>query len=147
MNKVNEEALYKRYAAFFRQKDLSVMESCMPWGICCGDGWLDIIDAACATIRNHIDSVERSNAFVDECEREGTDLPYGKQEVPYFEFAQIKEKFGTLRLYYDGGDEYIAGVISMAESMSESVCEDCGKPGSRRDGGWIRTLCDACEEE
>ena len=62
-------------------------------------------------------------------------------------FTQIKEKYGTLRVYYNGGDEYCGGIIAMAESMSAVSCEDCGVPGKMRDGGWIRTLCDGCEEK
>lgn len=61
-------------------------------------------------------------------------------------FTQIKEKFGTLRVYSSGGDEFCSGVIAMAESMSAITCEDCGVPGKAREGGWIRTLCDSCEE-
>ena len=55
---------------------------------------------------------------------------------------QVKEKFGTLRFYYSGGDEYIHGVVSMAESMSGCTCEECGDSGIRHGGGWIQTLCD-----
>lgn len=55
---------------------------------------------------------------------------------------QVKEKFGTLRFYYTGGDEYISGLVSMAESMSGVTCETCGAPGKQRGGGWIVTLCD-----
>lgn len=60
---------------------------------------------------------------------------------------QVKEKFGTLRFYYRGGDEYIDGLVSMAEAMSGVTCETCGKPGETRSGGWIRTLCDEHEDE
>jgi hypothetical protein len=56
--------------------------------------------------------------------------------------TQIKEKFGTLRFYYCGGDDYCHGVESMAESMSAVTCEVCGSPGKLRNGGWIQTLCD-----
>ena len=62
-------------------------------------------------------------------------------------FTQIKEKYGTLRVYYSGGDDFCQGVIDMAESMSSVTCEDCGVPGKAREGGWIRTLCDDCEHE
>jgi hypothetical protein len=55
---------------------------------------------------------------------------------------QVKEKFGGLRFYYDGGDEYIQGAVSMAERMSYSICEECGNLGKSRSGGWVRTLCD-----
>ena len=55
---------------------------------------------------------------------------------------QVKEKFGTLRFYYTGGDSVIDGMVRMAESMSGVMCEECGTPGERRGGGWVRTLCD-----
>lgn len=55
---------------------------------------------------------------------------------------QIKEKFGTLRFYYHGGDEVIDGMVRMAESMSGVTCETCGSPGKIRHDGWVRTLCD-----
>jgi hypothetical protein len=60
---------------------------------------------------------------------------------------QIKEKFGGLRFYYQGGDEYIGGLVSMAESWAGIACEDCGGIGKRRGGGWVRTLCDKHEAE
>jgi hypothetical protein len=56
--------------------------------------------------------------------------------------VQIKEKFGSLRFYYDGGNQFCRGVISLAEEMSACICEVCGDFGKMRKGGWIRTLCD-----
>jgi hypothetical protein len=61
--------------------------------------------------------------------------------------TQIKEKFGTLRFYYWGGDDYCRGVESMAESMSAVTCEVCGSPGKLRNGGWVQTLCDEHAKE
>ena len=60
---------------------------------------------------------------------------------------QVKEKFGGLRFYYRGGDEYISGLCAMAESMSYVTCEECGNPGKPSEGGWIRTLCTAHRPE
>jgi len=54
---------------------------------------------------------------------------------------QVKEKFGTLRFYYSGGDDYVDGVVRMAEAISAVTCEECGSPGEQRSDGWIRTLC------
>lgn len=54
---------------------------------------------------------------------------------------QVKEKFGTLRFYYHGGDEFVYGVLSLAEAMSGVTCEVCGNPGTRNSSGWIRTTC------
>ena len=60
---------------------------------------------------------------------------------------QVKEKFGTLRFYYTGGDDYIDGMVTMAESMSGVTCESCGS-GAKTDwnSGWVRTICEPCQE-
>lgn len=55
---------------------------------------------------------------------------------------QIKEKFGTLRVYIDHADERIMALTDMAEKLSEFTCEKCGAPGELRTGGWLKTLCD-----
>jgi hypothetical protein len=68
-------------------------------------------------------------------------------EVTQVVLIQVKEKFGTLRFYYSGGDDYISGLVAMAESMSGHTCEECGSPGEIRRGGWIKTLCDKHEDE
>jgi hypothetical protein len=66
--------------------------------------------------------------------------------IPQVTLDQVKEKFGTLRFYYSGGDDYISGMVSLAESMSGVTCEGCGNPGESRGGGWIHTYCTPCEE-
>lgn len=66
-------------------------------------------------------------------------------KLDYIRVAQIKEKFGGLRFYYDGGDDYISGLVTMAESWAGRTCETCGERGKQRGGGWIRTLCDKHE--
>ncbi len=65
-----------------------------------------------------------------------------ESEIPQVVAEQVKEKLGGLCFYYYGGDEYIAGLDAMAQSMSYVTCEVCGSPGKSRNGGWIRTLCD-----
>ena len=69
------------------------------------------------------------------------------EACPQVVATQIKEKFGTLRFYYFGGDDYCRGVESMAESMSAVTCEVCGSSGKIRNGKWIRTLCDEHAKE
>ncbi len=63
------------------------------------------------------------------------------ESIPQVTLDQVKEKFGTLRFYYSGGDDYISGLCSMAESMSAVTCEECGNPGKTVGGGWLTTLC------
>lgn len=60
---------------------------------------------------------------------------------------QVKEKFGTLRFYYRGGDEQVCGMVRMAEAMSGVTCEECGSPGTTGGQGWITTLCSQHREE
>jgi len=68
------------------------------------------------------------------------------ESIPQVTLDQVKEKFGTLRFYYSGGDDYIDGMVSLAESMTGVTCESCGNIGERRGGGWIHTYCTPCEE-
>ena len=68
-------------------------------------------------------------------------------KVHWIQIQQIKEKFGGLRFYYQGGDEYVSGLVAMAETWAGHTCERCGDKGERRSGGWVRTLCDKHEAE
>jgi len=64
-----------------------------------------------------------------------------------FQILQMKEKFGTLRFYYGGGNERIRGLVDMTEKLSGSVCEICGSLGTlcqRTNGSWVKTLCEDC---
>lgn len=55
---------------------------------------------------------------------------------------QVKEKFGGLRFYIEGGQpEEVYRLIREAEDKSELTCQDCGLPGRLYGGSWIRALC------
>lgn len=60
------------------------------------------------------------------------------------EVLQIKEKFGGLRFYVTCTTEEQARIILAAERESQVTCENCGKPGLVRTGGWMKTLCENC---
>jgi len=68
------------------------------------------------------------------------------ESIPQVTLDQVKEKFGTLRFYYSGGDDYISGMVSLAESLTGVTCESCGNTGERRGGGWVHTYCTPCED-
>ena len=76
------------------------------------------------------------NEKIDESKSE---LELRKQELP--EVAQIKEKFGTLRLYLDSVSLKFDCVVHYAGMMSAVTCEDCGNAGETYRMGWHRTLC------
>lgn len=74
---------------------------------------------------------------------------WGGQEpkaCPQVIATQVKEKFGTLRFYYMGGDDFIEGLEAFMNYLSAKTCENCGREGKLRGGGWILCLCDECAE-
>jgi hypothetical protein len=117
-----EEKLFADFPTLFEYRSNRMYP--MAFGIEHGDGWYGILRAACVLIDRH--EKQRSE--------------------PQFRFTQVKEKFGTLRLYNAGFDDYTDGVVEMAESMSAVTCEQCGDPGTQNKDGWISTLCEGCRK-
>ena len=65
---------------------------------------------------------------------------YKLSPLPQVIIGQIKQKI-DLRFYYSGGDEVVRGMVSFAEKMSRSICEETGQRGFPCNrGGWMRTL-------
>lgn len=119
MNQVLEFKLYEKYPNLFSEKDLSPTETCMCWGIECGDGWYKIIDTLCEKLTNLNDR--------------------------QLKVVQVKEKYGTLRIYLNNCNEKAEKAISKAEELSEGTCEMCGKKGRLiKDGSWYMVRCEKC---
>lgn len=84
------------------------------------------------------------------------DLCGALEELGNVKAAQVKEKFGGLRFYYDldvdpedpGRNDLFDGVnqmIEAAEQLCAITCEDCGRSGRKvTRNGWTRTLCERC---
>lgn len=113
------------------------------WGkwIGCDDGWNWILE-----------DLDRKLSYLD----------------PNYELNQLKEKFGTLRFYYqpsvrnDIKLDLMDDAVTIAEMLSASTCELCGNSsrvyisdkgvkydstvGLKVRGGWYKTLCDGCAE-
>ncbi len=118
-----EEKLVKKFPDLFIDKDKPPTQSLMCFGCECDNGWFTLIHNACAQIANHLKH---------------------RPECPPVRFSQIKEKFGGLRLYYYGGDDFVSGVCNMAEHMSYHICEVTGETGQLcTTGRWLRTLSSA----
>jgi hypothetical protein len=93
------------------------------YGCIAPNGWMDIVLKA-----------DEMLAFID----------------PNYEINQIKEKFGTLRYYFDSTKRGVEGdimeaIATCAEIRSSNTCERCGKFGElRTETYYIITLCDTC---
>jgi hypothetical protein len=173
MNKELDHQLCTKYPKIFKNRHADMRTTAMCWGFEHGDGWYNIIDMVCNNIQHHIDQTRsrRHDALVwnralsrairgdfstysrlktwqqkwiDEALVDPEpQLKVVPEACPQVVAMQVKEKFGTLRFYYSGGDDFVSGAERMAESMSSVTCETCGSPGITRQGGWIQTLCDA----
>lgn len=61
---------------------------------------------------------------------------------------QVKEKFGTLRVYIGASNPDMYDIVRAAEAESATVCEWCGSPGELdRRYFWMLTLCPGCREQ
>ncbi len=132
---MNEDQEFIDYETFAKQMEekFPKMFANKYGGFAVGKGWYPILEKLCANIQHHIDWQNKNHEK----------HPVVEQVV----VEQIKEKFGGLRFYYQGGDDNVHGMVRMAESWADVACEECGGIGQRRGGGWVRTLCDLHEQE
>ena len=140
-----DKLLCEKYPKMMVNRNKPMQETAMCWGFECGDGWYNILNQLMGNIQHHIDWKEKQRDWAIRFNSTATpeDLRPVPDTIPQVTLDQVKEKFGTLRFYYSGGDDYIRGMVTLAEAMSGTTCEECGNPGERRGGGWIYTACDA----
>jgi hypothetical protein len=136
MDQELQNQLFEKYPEIFSNRLKSPTESCMSMGIECGNGWYDLINSICQIVESLNKNIKDRNRLI----------AGNNETIIDFKFDQIKEKFGGLRAYYSGGNDYIRGLVTMAETMSYKICEVCGNKGKPSKSGWISTLCDGCRK-
>jgi len=118
------------------------------------NGWCDIVDILCGLLSHDVETAKRRlkyamenpNArFVQPITELEEAVNKAQRELPTL--VQVKEKFGTMRFYVDGGTPVMHNYIEFAEAMTSRTCEVCGDRGKSRTGGWIRVLCDKHSRE
>jgi hypothetical protein len=141
-----QKKLFMKYPQFFIKKDyrfprLSILktklriilgickiqlpclsESLMGFGFECGDGWYNLLD-------NLFREMKRS------------------KPSPRLIINQVKEKYGTLRVYGYDFNKRIEKLIDQAEDLSAITCERCGAYGKLYTEGWCVTLCPKCKKD
>lgn len=132
------EELAKLFPHLFEKSSLNYIE--------CGDGWFNILYTLFGMISNQYENASRMyRYYIDEKEQESADLYAAKMEIALKEMPimrQIKEKFGTLRIVMDGGTTEQHNWAQFAEALSGHTCDTCGSPGTARNDGWVRVMCD-----
>ena len=129
MDEYFDKTLTADFPQLYAYRNVRAPLAPLAFGFECGDGWERLI----RDLSQHLE-------FLNE------------HAPVWVEAVQVKEKFSTLRFYVDIEGEkpwrdLVYALIDAAEGRSAHTCERCGEWGKQRGGGWIRTLCDACDEE
>lgn len=126
MKKELDEALVRDFPNLYADRNGDIMATAMTWGFECRDGWEPLIREASEELEKLIVKYKADNP----------DLEW------YPRASQVKEKYGSLRLYMTSETDEMSKVIRIAEEKSSVTCEICGKPGELRGEYWVTTLCD-----
>jgi hypothetical protein len=106
------------------------------------EGWLPIIDILCSIENPDFDPTKKYDR------EDPTTHRYLQVKREQATCLQMKEKFGGLRFYTSGEDEFVSGLICMASYMCDNTCEGCGTHedlGITK--GWITVRCKKCAEK
>lgn len=169
MNIELQKKIIDKYPKIFENASKSKEESCMFWGLECGNGWYEVISTLCeAATYTYLTSIsiDAEDAKHLKIEKNKYNDAYDfNVKAPQMVADQVKEKFGTLRFYFhlefdadfvylleqqkypelekekDRYINYFDGIIHMAEVLSSKTCEVTGKPGCMHvRGGWLKVL-------
>ena len=173
-----DKKLVEKYPRIFKNRYGDMRETCMVWGFPGDGWYLliDRLCALIENHIENKESSEKRKADMNEIKtalRAGDDSKFEEyyktfgnefkveakarlltgdleevKEVYPVVASQVKEKFGGLRFYVDGGDDTVHAYIDFAENLSYYICESCGSMDHvGTTSGWIVTLCKSCAEK
>lgn len=126
MNRRKEHRLCHEFPNLFQDYGKDPSSTCMTWGCSISDGWFKLLYKLCKDIK-----AQTSH--------------WSEEDKQKLKFVQIKEKFGSLRIYMSMCSPLVEVLIDQAERKSAKICEYCGKKGKFTNDGWIKVLCKRCE--
>lgn len=162
-----ESKLLENYPILFRDRYKSPQETCMCWGVEFDNGWYKIFDDLCA----YLACLSKNKMFLKLKNELKTEENKGYLYVDYpsITFTQVKEKYGTMRVYWMGNgiDNYdeivqqlnepndmekhikrfydkVDHAIDYTEFLSSRICEECACQGKTYTNGWYMTRCKKC---
>lgn len=135
-----EQKLYNIAPILYQQHTLNMQQTCMCWGFETPDTWFNLLYELSSKLENLNKKLQKDNISI--------------------QAIQVKEKFGSLRFYYDiinnsNNDniniselsKQVQDLIDFAEKKSWDICCFCGKPATTTTAGWINRVCDNCVKE
>jgi hypothetical protein len=175
MKKELELELVKKYPSLLRDFGGNPMQTCMAWGFEHADGWYKILDH----LFSYLYSLMNTDLVIS-YKKDYRDAHKGNKDYyekyysyrikpPQITISQVKEKYGTLTVYYHANSEDFQDLseevreildeedydkkikrfynkvdfaINYAEYQSSITCEETGKDGRLYTRGWHRTMCD-----
>ena len=140
MQKKLQAKLFRKYHELFQDRKKPGSETRMCDGICCDDGWYELIAEACEQLR-----------FINQ------------HFEALYTFFQVKEKLGGLRIYINQPvygyplpkkirvviDKIVDSIKYHVQFRSHFICEQCGRmrDDTKHYGGCDYALCDDCWKE
>ena len=104
------------------QPDPTLRNNLMAFGFEIGKGWMPLL----------IELLDKIQLLVN-----------NNPEYADVEILQVKEKYGSLRVYLNYYYKEIEDIISEYEEKSCYICEECGEKGEIRNiNNWYTALCD-----
>ncbi len=162
-----EHKLIEKYPALFKDRHRPPTESLMCFGCEFSDGWYNIFSDLC----EYLEMISDYKDMVKLKPEYHTPENHGYMHVkrPSISFTQVKEKYGTMRVYwigngvdgweeikekldpsvdtnkiYDRYYEKIENAIDYVSFLSGKTCEECGEPGKVYTNGWYMCRCKKC---
>ena len=93
---MTHDQLIEKWISIFTDEKGDLIVSCLE----IPDKWYSLVDTLCHQIVSY--------------------LKHTSDACPFY-VVQVKEKFGGLRFYAHGGDQYIEGLIAMTEAYSYHI--------------------------
>lgn len=151
---MEESDIIKKYPLAFSDDS---MQPIVLFGLEISKGWYPLIENLCNLMYRNLRNINYSEDYYNKLLESKNFSTHSKEQIEEMieklkknkedvinempKIEQVKEKFGTLRIYVSHMNMYIDGAIDMAEAMSEHICEECGDKGKLYEMGWHKTLC------
>lgn len=164
-----DKELVKDCPNLYRQRYGDMRQTAMCWGFDIEPGWRDLVRDLSLKLEKLIvdtipdvdewSTVDYRSLFETVEEMEVSAARWGIRNNPTWNeetlsykrndnkrhlycASQVKSKYAGLRFYMHASTEEMDKLIEQAETLSSTICETCGAPGTVQRGGWLYVACE-----